>query len=295
MVRCVSLMPSQQHEALIALFRNRPDLAAVLAKHALNVTLPPYAEARIESAELTDVQPTEYRADLVVLLYNGKPVYGIVLEVQLSIDNEKLLSWPVYAVTLRARMQCPVALLVVTPHDRVARWACRTIELGGGNVFVPWVVGPSGVPEVLEPAQAASSPELAVLSAMAHGKSTDVHKAVRISIVALFASQGLDADRAMLYCDLVLDSLGEAARESLQAMDPAKYEFQSEFARRFLSQGRAEGEARGRAEALLKLLTLRFAPVSDVVAGRVRAASIEDLERWTERVLSAATVDDVLI
>jgi predicted transposase YdaD len=89
-------------------------------------------------------------------------------------------------------------------------------------------------------------------------------------------------------------------------MDPAKYEFQSEFAKRYLSQGRAEGraegEAKGRAEGasmggarvLLKLLALKFGPVPTTVIDRLQRASVEELERWTERVLSSATLDDVL-
>lgn len=60
-------MPSQLHEALLLLFRNRPALAPELLRDALHVELPAYTETRIESAELTDVQPAEYRADLVVL------------------------------------------------------------------------------------------------------------------------------------------------------------------------------------------------------------------------------------
>lgn len=60
------------------------------------------------------------------------------------------------------------------------------------------------------------------------------------------------------------------------------------------AQGRAEGEARGRAQTLLKLLALKFAPVTEDVTRRILAASIDDLERWTERVLSAESVDDVL-
>jgi predicted transposase YdaD len=119
------------------------------------------------------------------------------------------------------------------------------------------------------------------------------------------ASLGLDADRSVLYFDLVLASLSEAARKGLQAMDPAKYEFQSEFARRYLSQGRAEGhaegEAKGRAEGraegagrvLLKQLTLKFGPLQDSVVARLQTASLEELELWTERILSASTLEDV--
>ncbi|MBI4514722.1 MAG: hypothetical protein HY699_02770, partial [Deltaproteobacteria bacterium] len=94
-------MPSQLHEALLLLFRNRPELAPELLRDALHVAPPVYSEARIEPAELTDVQPAEYRADLVVLLYEGTPVLGIVVEVQLRPDADKCYSWPVYAAGLR--------------------------------------------------------------------------------------------------------------------------------------------------------------------------------------------------
>src|SRR5690606_30062787 len=110
-------MPSQLHEMLLLLFRNRPALAPELLREALNVELPEYSEARLESAELNDVVPTEYRADLVVLLVNGKPVLGIVVEVQLQPDARKRFSWPVYVTGLRARLECPCCLLVVTTSD----------------------------------------------------------------------------------------------------------------------------------------------------------------------------------
>jgi hypothetical protein len=45
---------------------------------------------------------------------------------------------------------------------------------------------------------------------------------------------------------------------------------------------------------LIKLLSLKFGPLSDVVSDRVQSASIEELELWTERVLSASTLDEVL-
>jgi hypothetical protein len=66
-----------------------------------------------------------------VLLYDGKPVLGIVVEVQLSVDEHKRFAWPVYVVGLRARMRCPVCLLVVCNEDSVTRWSAKSIELGG--------------------------------------------------------------------------------------------------------------------------------------------------------------------
>lgn len=59
-------MPSLLHEALLMLFRNRPELAPELLRDALQVPLPDYSEARIESAELTEILPTVPYWDLVV-------------------------------------------------------------------------------------------------------------------------------------------------------------------------------------------------------------------------------------
>jgi hypothetical protein len=77
------------HESHLMLFRNRPALAAHLIRDALGVPLPEFREARVKSADLTEVQPAEYRADLVIQLWSDRPVYGIIVEVQLSVDERK--------------------------------------------------------------------------------------------------------------------------------------------------------------------------------------------------------------
>jgi hypothetical protein len=104
-------MPSLSHEALLLLFRNRPELAPELLREALGVELPAYTEVRVESADLTEAVPAEYRADLVVLLVDGKPVLAIVVEVQLGRDERKRFTWSAYVSVLRARHECPVAPL----------------------------------------------------------------------------------------------------------------------------------------------------------------------------------------
>lgn len=115
-------MLSQLHEALLLLFRNRPTLAPELMRDALHVELPPFTEARIDSADLTEVKPAEYRADLVVLLLEEAPVHGIVIEAQRSRDQRKKFTWPVYATSLRARLEAcsglPVCPRSWTRHGR---------------------------------------------------------------------------------------------------------------------------------------------------------------------------------
>ena len=288
-------MPSQLHESHLLLFRNKPTLAAELIRAALRVEVPAYDEARVVSADLTEVQPAEYRADMVVELRDGDaPVLGIVLEVQLSAVERKRFVWPAYVANLRARLECPVCLLVVTADDAVARWAARCVEMGGLNQFTPYVLGPSGVPDVTDESEACANPELAVLSAMAHGQDGDIERSARIAMVAQTASVALDADRSRLYCDLILTSLSEAARHALTTMDARKYEYQSDFARRYVAQGVEQGEARGRAALVARQLTLRFGVLSAEVQDRIQRASITELDAMGERLLTAHTLAEVL-
>ena len=72
----------------------------------------------IQDSDLAQIVPTEYRADLVLLLRRDTPVFGIVVEVQLAADPDKRFSWPLYASGLRARLRCPACVLVVTPDAR---------------------------------------------------------------------------------------------------------------------------------------------------------------------------------
>ena len=291
-------MPSHLHESLVYLFRNRPTLAAALLRDALQVDLPRHTQARIESADLTNIQPTEYRADLVAVLIENAPVLGIIVEVQLSIDERKRYAWPVYVASLRARLQCPVCLLVITLNERVARWAKLPTILGGSNVFEPFVLNRTGVPEISDDTHASADPELAVLSALAHGRHADTHKATQIARAALKASVALDGDRCRLYSDLILTSLSEAARRELKSMDPAKYEYQSDMAKYWDAHGKAlgrvEGRIEGAANVILKQLTLRFGMLSEEVQTFVRRADIKLLDAISERVLSAKTLAQAL-
>jgi uncharacterized protein DUF4351 len=237
---------------------------------------------------------------MVIELWADKPVHGIIVEVQLSIDKRKEFTWPAYAASLYARLECPVSLLVVTPDERVARWAATPVCLGGENWFAPYVLGPSCIPEVTDEARARDNPELAVLSAMAHGRNADSARAVKIALAARNASAGLDAERADLYVDLIVNSLSEAARRALTNVDlrKIKYEFQSDWARDWareqVARGRAEGEARGRAALVIRLLTARFGSVAPQLDDRIQHASIAELDAIGERLLTASTLHEAL-
>jgi hypothetical protein len=289
-------MPSQKHEALVHLFRKNPQLGPTLLGWAVGERLSALTQVKIESADLTELQPTEYRADLVLSISNDKAAaYGLVIEVQLSPDPRKQFTWPAYVANLRARWECPVCLLVVCADDDVAGWASMPIQIGCDNMFAANVIGPAEVPEVLDAVDAEVNPELAVLSAMAHGHDADVAKAARIAALAQGVSARLDADRSRLYLDLVMNSVSEAVRKVLaKTMLPFKYEYQSEFAKHYVAEGRAEGLAQGRLALVTRLLAARFGALNEDVREKLACSSIEDLDAIGDRLLTAATLEEAL-
>lgn len=281
------------HEVLVDLFKNRPSLGAELLAEALGVALPSYSEARLVSIDLTRIRPAEYRADVVVLLLDGDVAVSVqIIEVQLAIDPRKRFTWPEYAMGARATHNCPVSLLVVAPDPDVAAWCSEAIETGiPGFVLYPPVLGRRSIPVVTDPVEAARRPELAVLSALAHGDSA---MGAAIAAAVLPAIQGLDDSRARFYGDLVLDSLNETARRALETLMKG-YEYQSDFAKKYVAQGEAKGEVTTRAHDVLTVLRVRGLAVPDAVRERILGETDPArLERWHERAILAASVAEAI-
>ncbi|WP_434043040.1 MULTISPECIES: hypothetical protein [Sorangium] len=184
----------------------------------------------------------------------------------------------------------------MTTKRAMVRWCSRPIATGHpGWTLKPLVLGPRGVPVVTDAEQARAAPEVAVLSAMAHGQSK---AGEAIGTAFLGAVPALDGERRALYWDLVLSSMNEAARRTLEAIMKSGYEFQSEFARTYAAKGREEGRKEGLQEGLLKakahdvlaILEARGLDVPTEVRERVLAsADVDELDRWVRR---AAVVSD---
>ncbi len=258
----------------------------------MGLELPVYTEVRVEAATLSDVAPAEYRADVVILLYNGRPVLGIVVEVQLGVDPRKRYTWPPYVTGLRARFECPACLMVITGEEDVARWAAAPIDTCPCGVLTPYVVGPRGVPVVTDREVAMKYPELAVMSVMAHGEG-EPRIALTVAQAAASAALGLDSDKQALYLDLIENALGEAARKAFQML-PQNYQFQGPSYLRGRSEGKAEGRAEGKAEdranSVLVVLEARGIAASDEQRRHILACDdLEQLSVWLRR---AATVTE---
>jgi hypothetical protein len=283
-------MPSLPHEGLLDVFRNRPSLAPELLQQSLQAELPPFERVAVADPNVTDLSPAEFRADLVLLLEGAQgrpPLSALVVEVQLQPDTGKRWSWPVYIVGLRARLRCDVGLVVVTDSTSVATWASSPIPTGHpGFTLTPLVLGPASVPEVRDEVAAEQSPELAVLSAVLHGAEPE---SVEISKAAIHAARHLDRDRAALYIDLVLASANAGARAVLEALMMSKnYQYQSDFAKRYV--------AKGRAEAVLQVLATRGIPVPPDVRDRIAQCTDDaTLVSWLDRAVTVTSVSELFV
>lgn len=295
-------MPSLDHEAFIHLFRNKPRLVAEVLRAAFDLRLPDATGKPVEST-LGEVVPTEYRADLVVAFGDAR----VIVEVQLGKADRKRWAWPAYAVTLRAREQCDVFLLVVTNSVEVARWAREPILLGNpGSTFIPLVLGPESCPRITDVEVARQHPELAVLSAILH---SGVEPNRETLVAALEGAVQLGGDQGRLYADLLLRAAGPLLQQLKEAFMSTShgYEFMSDFAKEHWAKGREEGREEGRrerldevraastAEAVIKVLAARGLPLGDDDRETILAtADLALLDRWLVQAATASSIDELL-
>ncbi len=66
------------------------------------------------------------------------------------------------------------------------------------------------------------------------------------------------------------------------------------FIDRYIEQGRQEGRQEGEAIVLLRLIERKFGPPSEAIRRRIADADSDTLLRWSERILSADTLDALL-
>ena len=288
-----TLMPSILHQTLCELFHARPHLAAELLEAARLLPTAANVEGELLPADLSQSSAPEYRADVVVKL-SGDAEMTVIIEAQLQPDPTKPFSWPVYVAVAQSQRRGKVALLVLTLDESTARWAARPVAVGITGTLRPVVIGPKSLPVVTELSQAIENPEIAVLSALAHGRRK---VGAQVGRVAAEAARSLDAERRRLYTDLILQHLNGAARRALETLMIKDWQPESEFLRAIDARQEAaieaRGEARGVRRVLAMMLKLKFGPLPAEVTLRVENAKLDELNVWSDRILEAKTLAEV--
>jgi len=267
-------MPTLEHNAIVDMFRERPELAPHLLTLLFQVDVPPHESVTVVESSLDQLIPVEFRADLVLEVRgaNGARVLAIVVEVQREKDPDKVFSWPVYAAVVRARMRCPAIVLVVAPDEDVAKWAVQTVDLGAGLVsFRPVVLGP------------ASDPEHAGVYSWVIWKG--LRKRMRPALEALIMNVREEMEKDPEFNAFMSKVL--AFRRERDAVEAAAKDAGAK-------EGRAHGTLLGLRDALFRLTTRAGIALTDEDRTRVEACEdVPTLEHWVENVLGAKTTADV--
>ncbi|HSN97367.1 MAG TPA: hypothetical protein VLS89_03680, partial [Candidatus Nanopelagicales bacterium] len=297
-------MPSIEHNALVQLFRDNPALVPRLLDELFGVVVPPHATVTVVEASLDLLKPIEFRADLALELRDvaGRIVFAAVLEAQLSDDPDKKYSWPVYVTVLRARKRCPAAVLVVAPDEHVAAWAAQPIQLGPTRdmgMVRPLVLGPAQLPRITDIDSALRVPELAVLSARAHGNGPD---GLAVLAAAMAGLEVLEPEAAGVYFHVIYEALRDPVRRAMEAMVMSRMNLPKIPLPQYvldlhaeMRAHRAQGKAEGMREVLLDLAGRTGVPLSSAAIEQITACSdIATLKRWIENALTARTTDELL-
>lgn len=326
-------MPSLAHHALVDLFREQPSLAASLLAQVHGLKLPRGVRYQLGDTNLDRLRPAERRADLVLELRRGKRILlVIVLEVQRRIDPAKRLAWLEYLVSARRRGPACV-LVVTTSARVAAWAAEPFDLGPGNEKLRVWVLGPQQIEPMTDIAAARESPGLAFLSALVHAKRNPATLKAAVACLPSLTEERAELYYnlltehlpAELRHDLELHMLNIAdylvpqtplfkrlfrlaneldpyfysamSKEERQAEEQAILRTKEEHkqrARKLLKDDLdAEILARGR-KTLLRLLHKAGFTLSDAQQRRVeRCADLRQLDRWTDRVLTATSAREV--
>jgi len=135
-----------------------------------------------------------------------------------------------------------------------------------------WWSRPHRCPAIINAEKADENPELAVLSAITHGRDKDIKQAIVIARTAIESALRLPDQH---------EGLRRAKPEGKAEGDEAI--------------GEAKGEAKGVAESLIEVLQLRGLSPTPVEREQIHATKdVAQLRRWLASAMTATTVADAL-
>lgn len=291
---------SIEHEAPIELCQRHPQLVPKLLG-LLGHALPSDVVAEPLPANFNQPVVEQWQSDGAMLLkIVHQPVGAVALEIQRKPDPAKRLSWPVYTAALHAKHGgINTYLLVIATNRPTAQWARQPIKSCQPHApFVPLVVGPDELPRVESVEAALADLPLAMLSALLHVSDDRGEVDASHALRAVQAKAGSDVVVWFygLLRGIVDDEKLTLLQEIIKMLDPwANFQPRTKWERESFSAGISEGEAKGEAKALLRILSSRNLPLADDQRRRIeQCQDVQQLERWIERALSARSAAEAL-
>jgi len=208
-----------------------------------------------------------------------------------------------YHSRLTDRYNRPVATFVVLTDDhpdwRPARyeqalWGCRAVLEFPSIKLLDYR---DRVTELETSANPFALVALAHLAAIATRRDPPARLEHKIGLTRRLYRRGLERDDILslyAFIDWVLalpDALEEDYHRCIQAIEEAEHmQYVTTAERIGIQKGRQEGEV----AMLLRLIARKFGPPTDTVRERIAGADPETLLEWSDRILAAQTLDEVL-
>ncbi len=293
------IMPSSLHEAFVTLFSAHIGLGLRLAAQ-VGVELRAARGAwEVVSGEFSDPsgQGRRYAADLVLVASSEDAPLAheaLILELQLSFEPEKAVSWLVYRGGVAARHgRCGQWLLAISPTPRVLD-RYREEVYDRNRELEPILVGAGSVTPVLDLAEAKADPIWAAFCAAMHCRGP---LGIAAALVAIEAGAELPADVRRCTLDLIIAGMkDQQMRELYDRLPDASHDGLSEYEREgaWYQHGLATGVAKGLQTALLTTLTARGLELDAEQRARIDAClDVDQLQRWLDQGLRATCVAEV--
>ena len=190
---------------------------------------------------------------------------------------------------MQNKYKCRVVLLVVCSKAATARRAREPVITGLPGLTcqttIPIVLGPDNVPAITSVEEAAADLHFAVFSALTHSRDPEAGAILEVLATALTTTDTVTAEHLADFTEAGLGSTpGLPIWRNLMATKPFP----------FVSEIRAQSEARGEAKIILRLLKRRGVAVDDASRERIESCTDQEtLERWADRTLDATTVEDL--
>jgi hypothetical protein len=310
-------MVSSPHEAMHRLFRQDPGLFARLLPRA-GIPFPEHSSIDPLDTDLTEIRPIERRVDSVFRVHaaDGEGGFLLAVESQGKLDPDKRNSWTYYLAYLHAKYRLPSILLVLCRDKATATWAAEPIRIGRrfhtSMLVFPLVLGPGNLSVITDPDEAAEDVPLAVFSAFAHAKDPGLPAILEAPAMAITrtrseantgtAEGGDVGSDSVDWAEIVEIGLGDGPARDLwrQLMAthfpqfPGSGTIVEEAWLKGRDEGREAGEAKGRAEDILRVLGVRGIEVCDAIRERITdCTDLDVLGVWFDRSLSVVSAEEL--
>jgi hypothetical protein len=275
-------------------------VADLLRRVLPQLRLPARVTGALGSADMSQVAPAQYLADMVVVLSDqqtSKPVLAVVIEPQGRDRKTKKVSWPVYLTTAIKANKVPRAILVVICWDPREAARCRRVISTGhpGFDLYPIVVDPRTFPSWED-----AGPYLTILAGATKAIDLGTPGGRDAVLTAIEQTGASHADTAAL-TTIILGVADAAARGELEAL-MASPKFHSTFVDGLLQQGEEKGLEKGlekgavksKVEDLIKVIKSRGLELTTAQLKLVTScADLSQLATWFDQALDAKTTDEI--